>query len=208
MQYDSDAKAKPPAHETGDGTSPMTVTTPTGKDIATFGGGCFWCIEAVFDRLRGVESVESGYMGGAQPNPSYEAICTGQTGHAEVVRVTFDPTVMSYRELLEIFFFVHDPTTLNRQSNDVGTQYRSVIFFHSPEQETIAKDVMATLTSGKCFDAPIVTELSPAHTLYTAEDYHQDYFAHHPDQPYCTFLIAPKIAKLSQQFASRLKPSQ
>ena len=184
----------------------MTATTHTGKDIATFGGGCFWCIEAVFDRLRGVESVESGYMGGAQPNPSYEAVCTGRTGYAEVVQVTFDPTVISYRELLEIFFFVHDPTTLNRQGNDVGTQYRSVIFFHSPEQEATAKDVMAILTSDKCFDTPILTELSPAPILYTAEDYHQNYFTRHPDQPYCTLLIAPKIDKFSRQFASKLKP--
>ncbi len=185
----------------------MTDTPHTEQAIATFGGGCFWCLEAVFDRLRGVESVQSGYMGGAQPNPSYEAVCTGRTGYAEIVRVTFDPAVITYRDLLDVFFFIHDPTTLNRQGNDVGTQYRSVIFFHSPEQEAIARDVMATLTSGKCFDAPIMTELSPARTLYTAEDYHQDYFARYPAQPYCTLLIAPKIAKFSQRFAARLKPS-
>lgn len=185
----------------------MTDAAETGKAIATFGGGCFWCIEAVFDRLRGVEAVESGYMGGKHPNPSYEAVCTGQTGHAEVVQMTFDPAVITYRELLEIFFSAHDPTTLNRQGNDVGTQYRSVIFYHSPEQQAIAKDVMATLASDQHFDAPIVTEVSPAHILYRAEPYHQQYFARHPTQPYCAFLIAPKVAKLSQQFASKMKPS-
>ncbi len=185
----------------------MTGTTDTGNAIATLGGGCFWCIEAVFDRLQGVESVESGYMGGAQPDPSYEAVCTGRTGHAEVVQVLFDSAVITYRELLEIFFSVHDPTTLNRQGNDVGTQYRSVIFYHSPEQEAIAQDVMATLASGKHFDAPIVTEVSPARPLYRAENHHQQYFARHPTQPYCTLLIAPKIAKLSQRFASKLKRS-
>ncbi len=183
----------------------MTDTADTGQDVATLGGGCFWCIEAVFEQVQGVALVESGYMGGKQPNPSYEAICTGVTGHAEVVQVTFDPIVISYREVLEIFFAIHDPTTLNRQGNDVGTQYRSVIFYHSPKQAATAQDVIATLTSDKLFDSPIVTEVSPAQTFYTAEAYHQEYFVRNPTQPYCTYLIAPKLAKFRQQFASRLK---
>ncbi len=207
MQDDIIPETRPPAPLADHEVSPMTRTTDTEQAIATLGGGCFWCIEAVFDQLRGVASVESGYMGGQQPNPSYEDVCTGQTGHAEVIRVTFDPTVIAYRTLLEIFFSVHDPTTLNRQGNDIGTQYRSVIFYHSPEQETIAKDVMAALASGKHFHAPIVTEVSPACPMYMAEDYHQQYFARHPTQPYCTLLIAPKIAKCSQQFASKMKRS-
>ncbi len=207
MQDEVTPEAGPQGRDADHEVSPMTGTADTGKEIATFGGGCFWCIEAVFDQLRGVASVESGYMGGQQPNPSYEAVCTGRTGHAEVVQVTFDPTIVSYRELLEIFFSVHDPTTLNRQGNDVGTQYRSVIFYHSPEQEAIAKDVMATLASSKHFEGPIMTEVSPARTLYMAEDDHQEYFARHPTQPYCAFLIAPKMAKFSQQFADKLKRS-
>ncbi len=178
-----------------------------GKDVATLGGGCFWCIEAVFRHVRGVASVESGYMGGKHPNPSYEAVCTGVTGHAEVVQVTFDPTVISYRDVLEIFFAIHDPTTLNRQGNDVGTQYRSVIFYHSPEQAATAKTVMASLTAAHVFDAPIVTEISPAPTFYAAEAYHQDYFARNPSQAYCAYLIAPKLAKFRLQFTSKLKPA-
>ena len=183
----------------------MTGTADNGKDVATLGGGCFWCIEAVFEHVRGVASVESGYMGGKHPNPSYEAICTGVTGHAEVVQVTFDPTVIAYRAVLEIFFAIHDPTTLNRQGNDIGTQYRSVIFHHSPEQAATAKDVIATLTSDTVFNSPIVTEVSPAQTFYAAEAYHQEYFMRNPTQPYCAYLIAPKLAKFRQQFASRLK---
>ena len=180
----------------------MTGTTDNGQDVATLGGGCFWCIEAVFQLVQGVTAVESGYMGGTHPNPSYEAICTGVTGHAEVVQVTYDPAVIAYRDVLEIFFAVHDPTTLNRQGNDVGTQYRSVIFYHSPEQAVTAKDVVATLTATNVFASPIVTEVSPAQTFYAAEDYHQDYFIRHPAQPYCAYLIAPKLAKFRQQFAS------
>ena len=183
----------------------MSMTAKPGTETATLGGGCFWCLEAVLARLRGVESVESGYMGGTPPNPSYEAVCTGRTGHAEVVQVTFDPAVIAYRELLEIFFALHDPTTLNRQGNDVGTQYRSVIFSHSPEQEATAQAIMAAITSGNRFDAPVVTEISPAQTFYRAEDDHQEYFVRHPTQPYCTYLIAPKIAKVSEQFASKMK---
>ena len=183
----------------------MTGTPDNGKDVATLGGGCFWCIEAVFQHVQGVATVESGYMGGKHPEPSYEAVCTGVTGHAEVVQVTFDPAVLSYREVLEIFFAVHDPTTLNRQGNDVGTQYRSVIFYHSPEQAATAKDVIATLTSNNVFPSPIVTEVEPAQTFYTAEAYHQEYFIRNPAQPYCAYLIAPKLTKFRQQFASKLK---
>ena len=183
----------------------MTGTTDNGKDVATLGGGCFWCIEAVYQHVRGVAAVASGYMGGKQPNPSYEAVCTGVTGHAEVVQVTFDPAVISYWEVLAIFFAVHDPTTLNRQGNDVGTQYRSVIFYHSPEQAVTAKDVIATLTADNLFDSPVVTEVSPAQTFYPAEAYHQEYFIRNPAQPYCAYLIAPKLAKFRQQFTSKLK---
>ena len=184
----------------------MTGTLDNDKGVATLGGGCFWCIEAVFQHVRGVASVESGYMGGKHPNPSYEAVCTGVTGHAEVVQVTFGPAVIAYRDVLEIFFAVHDPTTLNRQGNDVGTQYRSVIFYHSPEQAAMAKAVIATLTANNVFTSPIVTEISPAQTFYAAETYHQEYFIRNPTQPYCAYLIAPKLAKFRGQFASKLKP--
>jgi len=155
--------------------------------------------------LQGVESVESGYMGGKQPNPTYEAICTGATGHAEVVQITFDPSVISFRDILQVFFSLHDPTTLNRQGHDVGTQYRSVIFYHSPEQEATAKEVIATLNADKLFNARIVTEVSPAHRFYIAEDYHQEYFVRNPMQPYCSYLIGPKIAKFRKQFEAKLK---
>lgn len=183
----------------------MTNTTNDGKAVTTLGGGCFWCIEAAFDELHGVESAESGYMGGKTPTPSYEAVCTGRTGHAEVVQVTFDPAVVAFRDVLHVFFAVHDPTTLNRQGNDVGTQYRSVIFYHSPDQEAAAQDLIAALTADHVFHAPIVTEVSPAQTFYRAEDSHQRYFVRNPAQPYCTYLIAPKIAKFRRQFASKLK---
>ncbi len=175
------------------------------KEIATLGGGCFWCIEAAFDLLEGVEAVESGYMGGKYPNPSYEAVCSGVTGHAEVVQVTFNPLAIPYQDVLHIFFSIHDPTTLNRQGNDVGTQYRSVIFYHSPEQETISKEVIATLALNKFFDAPIVTEISRSQMFYRAEDYHQEYFVRNPIQPYCSYLIGPKIEKFRKQFESKLK---
>jgi peptide-methionine (S)-S-oxide reductase len=180
-------------------------TPPPGKEITTLGAGCFWCIEAAFDMVKGIESVESGYMGGKQPNPSYEAVCTGVSGHAEVVQVTFDPSVVSFRDILHVFFSLHDPTTLNRQGNDVGTQYRSVIFYYSPEQEKTAKEVIASLTADKLFNAPIVTEVSPAQPFYMGEDYHQEYFVRNPMQPYCSYLIGPKIAKFRKQFESKLK---
>ncbi len=183
----------------------MTETADNNKDVATLGGGCFWCIEAVYQHVRGVTTVESGYMGGKHPNPSYEAVCTGVTGHAEVVQVTFDPAVVTYHDVLHIFFAIHDPTTLNRQGNDVGTQYRSVIFYHSPEQAAAAKKLIAALTADNVFPSPIVTEVSPAQPFYPAEAYHQEYFMRNPNQPYCAYLIAPKLAKFRQQFTSKLK---
>jgi peptide-methionine (S)-S-oxide reductase len=172
-------------------------------EVATLGGGCFWCLEAVYQQLRGVEHVESGYTGGTVPNPTYEMVCTGISGHAEVVRLTFDPRVVTYRDILEVFFTIHDPTTLNRQGSDVGTQYRSVIYFHSPEQEATAKQVIAAMA--KVWDAPIVTELSPATTYYKAEDNHQDYFKRNPYQGYCAFVVAPKVSHFRQTFSDRLK---
>jgi len=175
------------------------------KEIATLAGGCFWCLEAVYDRMKGVESVESGYIGGKNPNPTYEAVCTGRTGHAEAAQITFDTNVVSYRELLEVFFAIHDPTTLNRQGHDVGTQYRSAIFYHSPDQKAVAEDVIAALTKEKVFDDPIITEVVPAATFYVAEDYHQEYFARNPTQGYCVAVVSPKVAKLRQKFATKLK---
>lgn len=174
-------------------------------EIATLGGGCFWCTEAVFQQLKGVQEVESGYTGGQIPNPSYEQICEGTTGHAEVVRLTFDSDVVSFREILEVFFTIHDPTTLNRQGNDVGTQYRSVIYYHSPEQQETAKQVISEMAN--VWDAPIVTELSPAETYYKAEGYHQNYFRQNPMQGYCAFVVAPKVSKFRKTFSDRVKPS-
>jgi peptide-methionine (S)-S-oxide reductase len=183
----------------------ISQATSTGSELATLGGGCFWCLEAVFDQVRGVDRVESGYMGGERPNPTYEAVCTGTTGHAEIIQIRFDPKIISFRELLEIFFGIHDPTTLNRQGNDAGTQYRSAIFYHSPEQKATANEVIKKLMEDKLFDSPIVTEVVPASTFYIAENYHQEYFAKNPSQPYCAYLISPKIAKFRQQFAGKLK---
>lgn len=173
------------------------------NDIAVLGGGCFWCTEAVYLEVKGVNRVESGYTGGPQPDPTYEQVCSGTTGHAEVVRLEFDPDVISYRDLLEIFFTIHDPTTLNRQGNDVGTQYRSVIYYQSPEQEATARQVMAEMAH--VWDAPIVTELSPAQPYFKAEDYHQNYFAQHPLQGYCAFVVEPKVVKFRQMHAARAK---
>ena len=173
------------------------------SEIATLGGGCFWCLEAVYQELKGVQHVENGYAGGHVRNPTYEQVCDGNTGHAEVVRIEFDPSVVSYREILEIFFTIHDPTTPNRQGNDVGTQYRSVIFYHSPEQQEIARQVIACMAS--VWDAPIVTELAPVPDYYKAEDYHQDYFRQHPMQGYCAFVVAPKVAKFRKVFADKAK---
>src|ERR687885_2745865 len=176
-------------------------------EVATLGGGCFWCLEAVYEDLRGVEKVESGYSGGTVPNPTYRQVCTGTSGHAEVVQLTFDPTVISFRDILEIFFTVHDPTTLNRQGADVGTQYRSAIFYHTPEQERIAKAVIEELDAAHLWDAPIVTEVVPFHVFYRAEDYHQEYFQRNEGQPYCQVVIAPKVAKFRAQHLGRLKRS-
>jgi peptide-methionine (S)-S-oxide reductase len=179
--------------------------TNRGREEASFAGGCFWCLEAVYGRLQGVESVESGYMGGSIANPTYEQVCQGDTGHAEVVRVEFDPSAISYRELLNVFFSIHDPTTLNRQGSDVGTQYRSAVFYRSPEQKSDAEAVIDELTTQKVFAKPIVTEVVPASTFYIAEGYHQRYFENNPLQPYCQFVVSPKIAKFRQQWADRLK---
>lgn len=174
--------------------------------VATLAGGCFWCLEAVFDELKGVKSVESGYMGGKTPNPNYEDVCSGRTGHAEVVRVTFDPDEVSYRDLLSVFFTIHDPTTLNRQGNDVGTQYRSAIFYHSDEQKKDAEDVVRELTSEKVFGGRIVTELAPASQFHVAEDYHQEYFQRvGAGNPYCSFVVEPKVAKFRKKYFDRLK---
>ncbi len=181
------------------------ISQSSDSELATLGGGCFWCLEAVFDQVKGVESVESGYMGGGRPNPTYEAVCSGTTGYAEIIQIRFDPNVIEFRELLEIFFGIHDPTTLNRQGNDSGTQYRSAIFYHTPQQETIAKEVIEQLTNNKLFDTPIVTEVVTASTFYIAEPYHQEYFVQNPSQPYCSYLIGPKVAKFRQQFANKLK---
>lgn len=176
------------------------------QEIATLAGGCFWCLEAVFDELKGVESVESGYMGGNDPSPSYEKICTGTTGHAEVVRVTFDADVLSYRDLLSVFFTIHDPTQLNRQGNDVGTQYRSAIFYHSEEQKHAAEAVIAELSKQGLFGRGIVTEVTPASRFHVAEDYHQEYFARvGGGNPYCSYVIEPKVAKFRKAFVERLK---
>jgi peptide-methionine (S)-S-oxide reductase len=173
--------------------------------VATLAGGCFWCLEAVFDELKGVESVESGYSGGHAPNPTYAQVCDGDTGHAEVVRVTFDPAVMSFADLLKVFFSIHDPTTLNRQGNDVGTQYRSAIFYHNDEQKKIAEEVVREISAAKIWDDPIVTEVTPFEKFYIAEDYHQEYFKKNPFQGYCRVVIAPKVTKFRKQFVDRLK---
>jgi peptide-methionine (S)-S-oxide reductase len=174
---------------------------------AILAGGCFWCLEAVFEQLRGVSRVESGYAGGRIANPSYEAVCTGHTGHAEVVQVTFDPALISYREILEVFFSTHDPTTLNRQGPDWGTQYRSAVFYHTPEQKRVAEEVIAALNAEKIWDRPIVTEVVPLDTFYRAEDYHQGYYRSHPGQGYCQGVIAPKVAKFRKRFADKLRSS-
>jgi len=175
------------------------------EQTAVFGGGCFWCIEAVFQRLNGVKHVESGYMGGHVDNPTYRQVCGGDTGHVEVVRVLFDPDEINYRELLDVFFTVHDPTTLNRQGNDAGEQYRSVIFYTDEEQQRIAEDVIAEMTAAKVFPEPIVTAIEPASTFYVAEDYHQNYFNENSRQPYCMFVISPKLAKFEKKFGEKMR---
>jgi len=173
-------------------------------ETTTLGGGCFWCLEAVYDEMQGVVSVESGYMGGALPNPDYRSVCTGETGHVEVVQVTFDPAITSFREILEVFFAIHDPTSMDRQGNDAGTQYRSVIFYHSEEQRRIAQEMIAEL-SRDGYNRPIVTEVRPAAPFYIAEDYHQEYFRNNPRQPYCAFVVSPKVKKFREKFAAKMR---
>ncbi len=180
-------------------------TQQSNTEVTTLGGGCFWCLEAVYDQLRGVISVESGYSNGHVANPTYRQVCNGNTGHAEVARITFDPSVVSFRELLEIFFTIHDPTTLNRQGADIGTQYRSGIYFHSPEQEKVAHEVINELNQAKLWPNPIVTEVVPVSNYSVAEDYHQEYFANNSGQPYCQVVVAPKVAKFRKQYFEKLK---
>jgi peptide-methionine (S)-S-oxide reductase len=185
----------------------MSSDKAEGLETATLGGGCFWCTEAVFLELKGVEKVESGYAGGTVPNPTYEQVCDGDTGHAEVIRVTFDPNVISYRKLLEIFFTIHDPTTLNRQGADVGDQYRSVVLYHDEKQKKIAEEVVQEIDASKIWDKPLVTQLVPLKEFYPAEEYHRQYFARNPRQGYCTIVIAPKVLKFRKKYASMLKPA-
>lgn len=196
-------KAMPTSQTT---TSADTLQPSSGKtEIATLGGGCFWCIEAVYQELNGVLKVESGYSGGHVSNPSYREVCTGTTGHAEVAQITFDPAVVSFQEILEVFFTVHDPTTLNRQGNDVGTQYRSAIFYHSPEQKAIAE--AAKKAASELWDDPIVTEITPFDKFYKAEDYHQNYYKDNRYQPYCVYVVGPKVEKFRKKFHEKLKQS-
>ena len=175
------------------------------SEIATLGGGCFWCLEAVYDEMEGVASVESGYMGGHVQNPTYRDVCTGRTGHAEVVQLRFDPAVVTYRDILEVFFAIHDPTTPDRQGNDVGPQYRSVIFYHSDEQRKAARETIRQLEEEGLWGRPFVTQLEPASAFYRAEDYHQEYFRNNPRQPYCMFVVDPKVRKFREKFAARRK---
>jgi peptide-methionine (S)-S-oxide reductase len=181
------------------------MSNMSNQETAVFGGGCFWCLEAVFDRLQGVKSVESGYMGGHIENPTYRQVCGGDTGHVEVIRVTFDPQEISYSELLEVFFEIHDPTTLNRQGNDMGTQYRSVIFYESEEQRRQAEKAIAGLNAARIWPDSVVTALEPATKFYVAEDYHQEYYANNSSQPYCQLVISPKVKKLQKKFSEKLK---
>jgi peptide-methionine (S)-S-oxide reductase len=175
------------------------------KQIATLAGGCFWCLEAVYEHMSGVEKVVSGYIAGDKPNPSYEEVCSGNSGHAEAVKITFDPALVTYAELLSVFFTIHDPTTLNRQGNDKGTQYRSAIYYHNEDQRAEAAELMAELRKQNVYPGPLVTELVAATIFYPAEDYHQHYYANHPEQGYCQFVVAPKLAKFKKHFAARMR---
>jgi peptide-methionine (S)-S-oxide reductase len=175
------------------------------SEVAVLGGGCFWCLEAVYQQMEGVQSVASGYMGGVRPDPTYQQVCSGATGHVEVVQLTFDPTITSYREILDVFFAIHDPTTRDRQGNDAGSQYRTVIFYTSDEQRSTAEQLIRELDAEHIWTDPIVTEVRPAETFYRAEDYHQDYFRSNPNQPYCAFVVAPKAKKFREKFAHKLK---
>jgi peptide-methionine (S)-S-oxide reductase len=181
------------------------TNSPSTDETATLGGGCFWCLEAVYAGLKGVVRVESGYAGGTVPNPSYREVCAETTGHAEVVQLTFDPQAISFKEILEVFFTIHDPTTLNRQGADVGTQYRSAIFYHTPEQKATAEQVIRELTAAGVWEKPIVTEVTPFSAFYKAEAYHQEYFQRNPEQPYCQFVVAPKVASFRKKFLAKLK---
>ena len=183
----------------------VSLTGNVTKEVATLGGGCFWCTEAIFNELRGVEKVESGYSGGSVEKPSYEDVCTGTTGHAEVIQITFDPHIISYRDLLQVFFTLHDPTTLNRQGADVGTQYRSAIFYHDEAQRKVAQDVIREVGTSKIWKKPVVTEAAPFKAFYKAEDYHQEYFQKNKNSGYCQVVIAPKIVKLREHYREKLK---
>jgi peptide-methionine (S)-S-oxide reductase len=174
-------------------------------EVATLAGGCFWCLEAVYDQLKGVQEVESGYAGGSIRNPTYKQVCSGTTGHAEVVQIKYDPQVISFKDLLDVFFTIHDPTTLNRQGADVGTQYRSAIFYHTPEQKAVAEQTIADLNTQHLWNAPIVTQVAPIDDYYPAEDYHQEYFENNPYQPYCQAIIAPKVAKFRKHYFEKLR---
>jgi peptide-methionine (S)-S-oxide reductase len=181
------------------------LTAPRQLEIATFGGGCFWCLEAIYNELKGIIKVESGYAGGTVPNPTYEQVCTGTTGHAEVIQITYDPNLITFKEILNIFFTMHDPTTLNRQGNDVGTQYRSIILYHNQNQKQIAEQVIKENTQARIWNNSIVTQLEPYQTFYKAEDYHQEYYKKNPEQTYCKIIIDPKISKLRKQYLEKLK---
>src|SRR5262245_56162832 len=181
------------------------MDTESPNETATLAGGCFWCLEAVFDELNGVENVESGYAGGHLANPTYRQVCTGTTGHAEVVQIRFDPNIISFKELLQVFFTIHDPTTLNRQGADIGTQYRSAIFYHTPEQKSVAEQVITEISEAGIWNAPIVTEVTKFTEYYPAEEYQHDYFLRNPDQPYCRAVIEPKVAKFRKSFIEKLK---
>jgi peptide-methionine (S)-S-oxide reductase len=185
----------------------MSAAEDRRTEVATLGGGCFWCVEATFEQLDGVERVVSGYSGGRVPSPTYKQVCSGTTGHAEVIQVHFDPERISFADLLRVFFTVHDPTTLNRQGQDVGTQYRSVVFYHSPEQKQQAEAVIRELEEQRVWSSPIVTEVSSFDTFYPAEDYHQEYYRNNPNQPYCAIVISPKVAKFRKAYLDRLKPA-
>ena len=181
------------------------MSTNGAREVATLGGGCFWCLEAVFEQLQGVERVESGYAGGTVANPSYEQVCGGDTGHAEVVQITFDPAALSFAELLDVFFDIHDPTTLNRQGGDIGTQYRSAIFYHSPEQQRVAEEKIAARNTSGVYRVPVVTQVVPFEAFHRAEDYHQGYFRGNPYKGYCQVVVGPKVAKFREHFAAKLK---
>jgi peptide-methionine (S)-S-oxide reductase len=175
------------------------------QDTATLGGGCFWCIEAVYQEMQGVLSVESGYMGGRVDNPTYEQVCSGRSGHVEVTQLVFDPAIVSFRDILDVFFTIHDPTSLDRQGNDVGSQYRSAIFYHSAEQKREAESAIREIDAEGIWSKPIVTEVRPAEAFYRAEDYHQEYFRNNPNQPYCAYIVAPKVKKFREKFAARMR---